>query len=275
MKSHENESKSPSLWRNHNYLLLQSGQMVSFIGNQQQFLALPLLVLALTGSAVQAGLAIGLNAVASIVVSPIAGVLVDRWNRKTTMVLCDAGRMFVTLTIPLAFWLHMLTMPLIYVAVTIAGILGTIFSVANAAALPNVVSQDQLPMALSQSQAAYTSVRVVGSLIGGTLYSIGKVIPFLVNALSFGISVLSLGLLRGNFQMSREASRQPLHEAIAEGFAWLWKQPLLRFLTIVNGADSLRYGAGYLVILIIAEELHTSPSGIGAIFMAAGIAVLC
>ncbi|HTD20908.1 MAG TPA: hypothetical protein VK667_15395, partial [Ktedonobacteraceae bacterium] len=64
MKSQENESNSPPLWRNHNYLLLQSGQIVSFIGNQQQFLALPLLVLALTGSAVQAGLAIGLNTVA-------------------------------------------------------------------------------------------------------------------------------------------------------------------------------------------------------------------
>jgi len=274
MKSHENESNSPPLWRNHNYLLLQSGQIVSFIGNQQQFLALPLLVLALTGSVVQAGLAIGLNAVATIVVSPIAGVLVDRWNRKTTMLLCDAGRMFVTLTIPLAFWSHMLTMSQIYVAVAIASILGTIFSVANAAALPNVVMQDQLPLALSQSQAAYTSVRIVGSLIGGTLYSIGKVIPFLVNALSFGVSVLSLGLIRGNFQRSAEDARQPLLEAIAEGFAWLWKQPLLRFLTIVNGADSLRYGAGYLVILILAKNVHASPSGIGAIFTAAGVGAL-
>lgn len=224
MKSHEAESNSPPLRRNHNYLLLQSGQIVSFIGNQQQFLALPLLVLALTGSTVQAGLAIGLNAVATIVVSPIAGVLVDRWNRKTTMLLCDAGRMLVTLTIPLAFWSHVLTISQIYVAVAIANILGTIFSVANAVALPNVVTQDQLPMALSQSQAAYTSVRLVGSLIGGALYSIGKVIPFLVNALSFGVSVLSLGLIRGNFQRSRENSREPLYEAIAEGFAWLWKQ---------------------------------------------------
>ena len=271
MKSHENESNSPPLWRNHNYLLLQSGQIVSFIGNQQQFLALPLLVLALTGSAVQAGLAIGLNAVATIVVSPIAGVLVDRWNRKTTMLLCDAGRTFVTLTIPLAFWSHMLTMSQIYVAVAIASILGTIFSVANAAALPNVVTQDQLPMALSQSQAAYTTVRLVGSLIGGTLYSIGKVIPFLVNALSFGVSVLSLGLIRGNFQRSRDDSHQSLHKAIAEGFSWLWRQPLLRFLTMVNGADSLRYGAGYLVILILAKNLHASPSGIGAVFTAAAV----
>lgn len=274
MKSHEAESNSPPLRRNHNYLLLQSGQIVSFIGNQQQFLALPLLVLALTGSTVQAGLAIGLNAVATIVVSPIAGVLVDRWNRKTTMLLCDAGRMLVTLTIPLAFWSHVLTISQIYVAVAIASILGTIFSVANAVALPNVVTQDQLPMALAQSQAAYTSVRLVGSLIGGALYSIGKVIPFLVNALSFGVSVLSLGLIRGNFQRSRENSRESLHEAIAEGFAWLWKQPLLRFLTMINGANNLRYGAGFLVILILAKDLHASSSGIGAIFTAAAVGAL-
>src|SRR6185437_3369589 len=109
---------------------------------------------------------------------------------------------------------------------------------------------EQLPLALAQAQAAYTSVRVIGSLIGGALYELGKVIPFLVNAISFGISALSLGLIRGNFQREREDSRQSLREAIAEGFVWLWKQPLLRFLTIINGADSLRYGAGYLVILI-------------------------
>src|SRR2546429_3754980 len=98
-KSREHESSSLPLWRNYNYLLLQGGQMVSFIGNQQQFVALPLLVLALTGSAFQAGLVMGLNAIATIVISPIAGVLVDRWNRKVTMLLCDAGRTFVTLSI--------------------------------------------------------------------------------------------------------------------------------------------------------------------------------
>lgn len=271
LKSHENGSNSMSLWRNRNYLLLQGGQIVSFIGNQQQFLALPLLVLALTGSTIQAGLAIGCNAVATLVVSPIAGVLVDRWDRKKTMVWCDIGRTFVIVTIPLAFWFHMLTMVQIYVVVVLAGVLGTLFSAANAAALPNVVTQDQLPIALAQSQSAYTIVRILGSLIGGTLYSLGKVIPFLVNAFSFGISVLSLSLMRGNFQRGQETAHQSLHEAIAEGFSWLWKQPLLRFLTIVNGADSLRYGAGYLVILVLAQHLHASASGIGAIFMAAAI----
>ncbi len=62
------------------------------------------------------------------------------------MVICDAGRMFITLTIPLAFWFHALTMLQIYVVVAIAGILGTMFSIANTAALPNVMTREQLQL---------------------------------------------------------------------------------------------------------------------------------
>ncbi|HEY8291760.1 MAG TPA: MFS transporter [Thermomicrobiales bacterium] len=274
MQPHAHETTAPPLWRNRNYLLLQGGQIVSYLGNQQQFIALPLLVLALTGSVVQAGIAVSLSTIAVLAVSPIAGALVDRWDRKRTMVVCDAGRMALTLTIPLAFWFHALTMVQLCVVVTVAGVLGTIFSVADTAALPHVVSPAQLPVALSQSQAAYSGVRTVGSLLGGTLYSIGSAFPFLVNAVSFGASVVSLGFIRGNFQSRREEARLPLYTAIAEGFSWLWRQPLLRFLTLVNGADSMRYGAGYLVILVLARNLHTSPRGIGAIFTGAAVGAL-
>ncbi|HEY3991659.1 MAG TPA: MFS transporter [Ktedonobacteraceae bacterium] len=274
MKSHEYQDGSSSLWRNQNYLLLQGGQIVSFIGSQQQFIALPLLVLAFTGSALQAGIAVSLSTIAVLVVSPFAGALVDRWDRKRTMLICDAGRMLVTFTLPFAFWFHILTMLQIYIVVVIAGIFGALFSVANTAALPSVVTRDQLPAALSQTQAAYSCVRTLGSVLGGALYSLGEVLPFLANAISFGVSVCSLSLMRGNFQSKREETSQPLLKAVAEGFVWLWEQPLLRFLTLVNGADSLRYGAGYLVILVLAGELHTSSSGIGAIFTGAAVGAL-
>src|SRR2546423_13923294 len=104
MKANEHETHAQPLWRNRNYLLLQGGQIVSYIGNQQQFIALPLLVLALTGSVVQAGIAVSLSTIAVLVVSPIAGALADTWDRKRTMLICDAGRMLLTLTIPVAFW---------------------------------------------------------------------------------------------------------------------------------------------------------------------------
>ncbi|QBD77158.1 MFS transporter [Ktedonosporobacter rubrisoli] len=271
MKSHK---PNQSLWLNHSYLLLEGGQIVSYLGNQQQSFALPLLVLALTGSIVQAGIAISLSTIAVIVISPLAGALVDIWNRKTTMLICDAGRTLLTITIPLAFWFHTLNILQLYIIVTLTGILGTIFEVANTAALPNVVTREQLPAALSQSQAAYSCVRTFGSLLAGVLYSIGAIIPFLANAISFGLSVFSLGLIRGNFQSQKEVSHLPLHKSILEGFSWLWKQPLLLFLTLINGADNLRYGAGGLVILVLAQDLHTSPSGIGAIFTAAAIGAL-
>lgn len=102
----------------------------------------------------------------------------------------------------------------------------------------------------------------------------GRMLLTFTLPLAFGASVCSLGLMRGNLQGSQERASQPLQKAITEGFAWLWKQPLLRFLTIVNGADSLRYGAGYLVILVLAEELHTSSGGIGAIFTGAAVGAL-
>lgn len=275
MKSYKHTINAPlPLWRNRDYLLLQGGQIVSSLGDQQQFIALPLLILALTGSAIQAGIAVSLNTIAVLVVGPLAGVLTDKWNRKKIMLACDAGRMLLLLTIPLAFWFQILTMLQIYVVVTLTGALGTIFSAANAAALPNIVAQEQLPSALSQEQAAYTSIRTFGSLLGSALYSLGKVFPFLVNAISFGASVLSLSFMRGDFQSKKQASSLPLRQAIPEGFVWLWQRPLLRFLTVVNGADSLRYGAGYLVILILARNLHTSVSGIGAIFTAAAVGAL-
>src|SRR2546429_9323764 len=99
MRSYKHKpTPSPPLWRNHNYLLLQGGQIVSFIGDQQQFIAIPLLILALTGSAVQAGIAVSLSTVAGLVVSPLAGMLADKWNRERIMVLCDARRMFLILS---------------------------------------------------------------------------------------------------------------------------------------------------------------------------------
>lgn len=260
--------RSP-LWRNTDYLLLQGGQVVSQMGTNVQFLALPLLVLAITGSPGQAGIVLGLNTLAVIAVSLVAGVLVDRWNRRSTMIWCDVGRMLLTVSIPLGLWLGHLPMPQIYLVVTTLGVLGTCFTVANTTALPNIVQREQLADGLRQSQTAYTVVRLCGSVIGGFLFSLGRSVPFLVNAVSFAVSVVSLRLIRTQFQQERKATHRSVRTDLTEGLGWLWNQSLLRFLILVNGADSLRYGAGYLVIIMLATQLHTSSVGIGAIFTAA------
>src|SRR5689334_11995421 len=93
------------LWHNRDYLLLWSGQLLSTIGTQISQLAFPLLVLALTFSPAQAGIVAALRSLPFAVLCLPAGALVDRWDRRTVMLLCDSGRALVLGSIPLALWL--------------------------------------------------------------------------------------------------------------------------------------------------------------------------
>src|SRR5215469_3681604 len=94
------------LWRNRDYLLLWSGQAVSLLGSEASQLALPLLILSLTQSPAQAGIAGALRSLAYLLLGLPAGALIDRWDRKCTMILCDGGRALALGSIPLALALH-------------------------------------------------------------------------------------------------------------------------------------------------------------------------
>src|SRR5258708_24399536 len=129
------------LWRNRDYVLLLSGQVVSSIGDQMQSIALPLLVLDLTGSASDTGIVLGLTTVAFLVISLVAGAFVDRWDRKLLMIVCDVGRMLATLSIPIALLGDRLTIPQLAPVAVFTSVLGTFFSIANTASLTNGVPE--------------------------------------------------------------------------------------------------------------------------------------
>src|SRR5215469_14151737 len=92
------------LWHNRDYLLLWSGQLLSNIGTQISQLAFPLLVLALTFSPAQAGIVAALRSLPFAVLCLPAGALVDRWDRRKVMLLCDTGRALALGSIPVALW---------------------------------------------------------------------------------------------------------------------------------------------------------------------------
>ena len=266
------------LWRNRDYLLFQGGDVVSNIGDNVQYLALSLLVLALTGSPAQAGIVLGLSSIASIGFGLFAGALADRWDRKKIMIWCDAGELILVGTIPVALWLDKLAMPQIYIVATAASVLGTFFNAAGTSALPNVTGPAQLIDGLRQGQVASEIIRICGGVIGGSLFAIARAVPFATNAVSFAISAVALRLIKKDFQESPDEdgaeSAQDLWHDITAGLRWLWNHRLVRLVTLVSSADSLRYGAGYLVIVLLAERLHTPPAGIGGIFAAAGVGAL-
>ena len=96
------EALPTPLWRNRDYLLLWGSQAVSSAGSSASSLALPLLILALTHSPAQAGFAGALRSLAYVVLGLPAGVLIDRWNRKLTLIVCDTGLALALVSIPLA-----------------------------------------------------------------------------------------------------------------------------------------------------------------------------
>jgi hypothetical protein len=100
--------------------------------------------------------------------------------------------------------------------------------------LPNVGRQ--LSAALGYSHSAASAVGIFGASLAGVLYAVGRAVPFAVNAVSFAVSAASLRLMRARFQVDRQDVRTTsrLTIEIREGLGWLWRQPVIRFLTLVR-----------------------------------------
>jgi len=133
------------------------------------------------------------------------------------------------------------------------------------------VPKAQLPAATAQNMATDGITVLAGPPLGGALYLVSNVLPFLADAISYAVSVLSLFFIKTNFQEKRLAARRKLWVEIYEGLKWLWHQPLIRFMAILTGGNNL-ISAGYiLIIIVLAQNMHASSFTIGIIFAIGGI----
>ncbi len=267
----ETTSHPTPLWRNRDYLLLWSGQAVSSVGSEASQLALPLLILSITHSPAQAGLAGALRALAYLFLGLPAGALVDRWDRKRTMILCDAGRTLALGSIPLALALGHLTMAQLYVVSLVEGTLYVFFGLAESAALPRVVAKAQLPAATAQNEVTGGVVTLVGPSLGGALFGLARALPFLADTISYAGSVLSLFWIHLPFQAERPRQPQRLRAEIWEGLSWLWREPVARSLVLLHGGLIFSYGGMTLLVLVIAEHQRAAPLAIGLMFGIGGL----
>ena len=259
----------PPLWQNRDYLLLWMGQAVSILGTQMSQLAFPLLVLALTGSAAQAGFVTAIRSVPWLLFALPAGALVDRWPRKVTMILCSAGGAVALGSIALAYALGVLTIGQIVVVSFIEGTLALFFGLAESSALPQVVSREQLPAAVAQQQAQYSVGGLLGPPLGGALFGIAQLLPFLMDAISYTIAAIALRLIRRPLPGVENVAGRSLRAEIGEGVGWLWRQPLVRYMAFLTGA--LNFASGLdLIVIVIAQEQGASAATIGFLFALGG-----
>src|SRR5215472_10899277 len=225
--SHETRSghvarRPRSLWHNRNFLLLCNGQLISSIGTGVSHLAFPLLSLALSGSPAYAGLVAALNQVPYFLLTLPAGILVDRWDRKSVMLVCEVGRALNLLGISLLFaFAHPSALHLGVVSF-VDGIFFVFFDLAGTSCLPSVVEPGQLAPATSLSMTTDGVTSLVGAPLGGLLYSVGRTFPFVADAFSYVVSACSLLLIKVSFQQERAKAPGSLLRELMHGLKWLW-----------------------------------------------------
>jgi MFS family permease len=252
-------------------VLLWSGQTVSAVGTEVALLAYPLLVLELTHSPAQAGFVGALRSLPYAFLCLPVGALVDRWDRKRVMILCDSGCALAVGSIPLALALGRLTLAQIYLVALVEGILYVFFNLASTACLPRVVSSEQLPVAVSRNYVAFNLAFLLGPLAGGGLFAASHALPFLLDAISFGVSALATSGIRVAFQADRAAARRPLRIEIGEGLGWLWRRPLIRFLMLFITLVNLLASGMPLVVIVLAQRQHATSATVGVILACTGV----
>jgi MFS family permease len=259
------------LWKNRDYLLLWIGQIVSVTGTQVTQIAFPLLVLALTGSPAVAGLVAASRTLPYVLFTLPAGALVDRWERKRTMISCGMGSAIALGSIAVAYLVGSITIPHIVIVWFVEGTFAVVYGLAETSALPHVVSKEQLPAAVAQQQMQYSVGSIIGPPLGGALYGISAILPFMVDAASYTASAFSLAAIRRRFTGLGNHSDKSLKTEITEGIHWLWNHELIRYMAFLTGTLNFAGSGITLIIVVLAKDQGASSAMTGLIFAAAGV----
>jgi predicted MFS family arabinose efflux permease len=260
------------LRRNRDFQLYWSGQLVSAVGTRIGSVGRPLLVLAVTGSPAAAGVAAFASTFLIVLCMLPAGAILDRVNRKSVMVACDVVRCLAAASIVLALWTGRLTFGLILVTSVVAGVAYPFFAVGERASIPRLVARPQLPAAIAQVAAREFTGLVAGQSLGGVLFGLGRALPFLADAVSDVVSVVTLLLVRVPFQEARAAARRRLSAEVREGLGWAWRHRFVRTTALLSaGLDSVT-NALYLAVIVAAQRRGASPAEIGALLGFVGLA---
>ncbi|HOB94609.1 MAG TPA: MFS transporter [Aquabacterium sp.] len=263
----------PPLWKQRDYMLLWSGQVASTLGGSASGIVVPLLVLAMTGSASAAGIASALGIVPYIVLSLPVGVLVDRWHRQRVMVVCDIGRALACGVLVAALLFDALTLPLLYAVVVVQGVCMVFFNLAEVAALPRVVATAQLPQAIAQNQAGHSGAAIAGPALGTwMLQQGGRSLPFAADALGHLVSAWCVWRLRTPLASAQPADApRNLRAEMAVGLRWLWQQPLVRRIAVITSLSNFVMAAAPLLVIVLAKGFGASEAQIGLVFSAGGL----
>ncbi|MBI4875174.1 MAG: MFS transporter [Acidobacteria bacterium] len=265
---------------NRNYRRAWTGQVVSEVGDHFNNIAVFSLALQATGSGMVVTGVMLARAIPAVLAGPLAGVLLDRMDRRRIMVLSDLVRAVVALGFILTLgrsdtWLLYLLSGLLMFA-------SPFFTSGRAAILPAIASKEELHTANSLTQTTQWTTLTIGTFLGGaSVMHFGYRWAFLFNALSFVVSACCVARLRvpGGFRVQRtdlseDKVVRPWHE-YREGLRYMRATPLILGIALINVGWATGGGAGQILFSLFGELVFKrGPAGIGIIWGCAGIGLL-
>jgi MFS family permease len=264
------------LLRNRDFRRYWSAAILNGFGSYISALALPLCAaLLLKATPSQMGMLGAAAAIPFALLALPAGVFLDR-NRKLPILLASKAVQAVTLaSIPVAYWLGMLSIHWMYAVSFICGGCNVVGGGAEQIFLTNLIGRDRLTDAQSKFGATDSASRLLAPGLAGMLIQwLTAPYAVMVNALGFIASILLLRNVDANDPKPPPSSKHPLRD-IHDGFRFIWGQPLLRTLAWASGAwHMLFYGFAALHVLFATRELGMSAGMLGVAQMIGGIGVL-
>lgn len=262
--------------RRSDFWIYWTGQTVSHLGSSFTTFALPLLVYQLTGSALNLGLATAATFVPYLLFGLVIGAWVDRVNRKRLMILTDVLRALAAAAIPVSAVLGVLTVWEVYALAFISSTLTIFFTSAEFAAIPSLVSADDLVSANGRIQASYSAAAVLGPLLAGLLLTLLPLTAvFLVDAGSFVVSAVSIVLIRVSFNQGAAAVRRHILREVGDGLGFVLRHPVLRNISVMMALINLVSNvATAQVVLFASRQLRASDSQIALLYAAGSVGVV-
>ncbi|MBS1858827.1 MAG: MFS transporter [Acidobacteria bacterium] len=263
---------------NANYRNTWMAQVVSEIGDYFNNVAVFALVMEKSGSGMVVSGVMLSRAIPAVLAGPVAGVLLDRLDRKRIMIASDLIRAVLALAFvltihePRPWLLYLLSAGLMFAS--------PFFTAGRAAILPTIANAAELHSANSLTQVTGWATLTLGTLLAGySAAGLGYEAAFVINALSFVFSAAAISRIKvpGGFRAPLRSTphHTPAWHEYREGLAYMWSVPLMVGIATINVGWAMGGGAAQILFALFGEQVfHRGAAGIGSIWGFAGIGLL-
>lgn len=263
--------------RSRNYRLFVAGQSVSLVGTWMQQVAMSWLVYRLTNSAMLLGVVGFASQIPTFLISPVAGVLADRWDRRRLLIATQALAMFQAAFLALVVLTEMVQVWQILLLSLILGVVNALdIPIRQSFVVEMVEHREDLGNAIALNSSMVNGARLIGPSIAGLLVaSVGEGICFLLNAISYLAVIVALAAMRIPHGSRHPHPRRHILHELHEGFTYAYEFGPIRSILLLVALVSL-VGMPYAVLVpVFAKDiLHGGAHTFGFLMTAAGSGAL-